>query len=64
MNQTTIIMLNMRGSCATDGKKVHALFRVNNRRSAAKAINDASQPAAAETCERAPRCESQLQSTS
>ena len=40
MNQTTIIMLNMRGSCATEGKRVHALFRVNNRIPAAKMISD------------------------
>jgi hypothetical protein len=40
MNDTIIIMLNMRGSCASVGDKVHALFRVNNRRSAAKKIND------------------------
>jgi len=26
MNDTIIIMMNMRGSCATDGEKVHALF--------------------------------------
>ena len=47
MNQTTIIMLNMRGSCATEGKKVHALFRVNNRLPSAKTINDPDGPAIA-----------------
>lgn len=40
MNETTIIMLNMRGSCATEGKRVHALFRVNNRLPAAKTITE------------------------
>jgi hypothetical protein len=32
MNQATIIMLNMRGGCATVGDKVHTLFRLNSRR--------------------------------
>jgi hypothetical protein len=32
MNEAIIILLNMRGGCATVGDKVHTLFRVNNRR--------------------------------
>jgi hypothetical protein len=32
MSEANIIMLNMRGGCATVEGKVHALFRVNNRR--------------------------------
>lgn len=32
MNEAIIILLNMRGGCATVGAKVHTLFRVNNRR--------------------------------
>jgi hypothetical protein len=32
MSEAIIILLNMRGGCATVGDKVHTLFRVNNRR--------------------------------
>jgi hypothetical protein len=32
MSEAVIILLNMRGGCATVGGTVHALFRVNNRR--------------------------------
>lgn len=32
MNEAIIILLNMRGGCATVGDKVHTLFRVNGRR--------------------------------
>ncbi len=32
MTEAVIILLNMRGGCATVGNKVHTLFRVNNRR--------------------------------
>jgi hypothetical protein len=31
MSEATIILTNMRGGCATDGDKVHALFRVTGR---------------------------------
>jgi hypothetical protein len=31
MTEAIIILLNMRGGCATVGDKVHALFRVNGR---------------------------------
>jgi hypothetical protein len=31
MSEAIIILLNMRGGCATVGDKVHTLFRVNNR---------------------------------
>jgi hypothetical protein len=54
MNDTIIIMLNMRGSCATDGEKVHALFRVNNRLGSAKRDSDRLEkhgPEIIETCE-------------
>ncbi len=51
MNETIIILLNMRGSCATVGEKVHALFRVNNR--LPKRGGDPDRTAVAETCERA-----------
>jgi hypothetical protein len=51
MNQTTIIMLNMRGSCATEGKRVHALFRVNNRLSSAKTIKNPHAPSMADHSE-------------
>jgi hypothetical protein len=33
MNEALIILLNMRGGCATVGGTVHTLFRVNGRRS-------------------------------
>jgi hypothetical protein len=33
MNETQIILLNMRGGCATVGNTVHTLFRVTSRRS-------------------------------
>jgi len=33
MTEATILLLNMRGGCATVGDQVHALFRVNNRHS-------------------------------
>lgn len=45
MIEATIILLNMRGGCATIGDQVHALFRVNNRRSLLKRAGD---PAARE----------------
>jgi hypothetical protein len=32
MNETMIILLNMRGGCATVGNTVHTLFRVTSRR--------------------------------
>jgi hypothetical protein len=32
MSEAVIILLNMRGGCATVGGKVHTLFRINNRR--------------------------------
>ncbi len=32
MNETQIILLNMRGGCATVGNTVHTLFRVTSRR--------------------------------
>lgn len=32
MNEALIILLNMRGGCATVGSTVHTLFRVNGRR--------------------------------
>jgi hypothetical protein len=32
MNEAIIILMNMRGGCATVGEKVHALFKVNNNR--------------------------------
>jgi hypothetical protein len=31
MNEAIIILMNMRGGCATIGDTVHALFRVNSR---------------------------------
>jgi hypothetical protein len=31
MTEAIIILLNMRGGCATVGDKVHALFRVTSR---------------------------------
>ena len=31
MTEAIIILMNMRGGCATVGDKVHALFRVNGR---------------------------------
>lgn len=31
MSEPTLILQNMRGSCATDGDTVHALFRFNGR---------------------------------
>ncbi len=40
MTEAIIIMLNMRGGCATVGEKVHALFRVNGRRPPTKRIGD------------------------
>lgn len=35
MSEAVIILLNMRGGCATVGGKVHTLFRINNRRKTA-----------------------------
>ena len=32
MTEAVIILANMRGGCATVDNRVHALFRVNNRR--------------------------------
>lgn len=32
MSEATLIFQNMRGGCATVGKTVHTLFRVNGRR--------------------------------
>jgi hypothetical protein len=32
MTEAIIILMNMRGGCATVGDKVHTLFRVNSRR--------------------------------
>ncbi len=32
MTEAIIILLNMRGGCATVGDKVHTLFRVNSNR--------------------------------
>ena len=32
MSEAVIILLNMRGGCATVGGTVHTLFRINNRR--------------------------------
>ena len=32
MSEALIILMNMRGGCATVGNTVHALFRVNDRR--------------------------------
>ena len=31
VSEPTLILQNMRGGCATDGKTVHALFRFNGR---------------------------------
>ncbi len=31
MSEPTLILQNMRGGCATDGKTVHALFRFSGR---------------------------------
>lgn len=31
MSEPTLILQNMRGSCATEGETVHALFRFNGR---------------------------------
>ena len=31
MNEAIIILMNMRGGCATIGNTVHTLFRVNGR---------------------------------
>jgi hypothetical protein len=36
MNEAIIILMNMRGGCATIGDTVHALFRVNGRSRKAK----------------------------
>jgi hypothetical protein len=40
MNEAIIILLNMRGGCATVGDKVHTLFRVNNRRPGASLASE------------------------
>jgi hypothetical protein len=32
MSEPTLILQNMRGSCATEGETVHALFRFNGRK--------------------------------
>jgi hypothetical protein len=40
--EAIIILLNMRGGCATVGGKVHTLFRFNNRRRAEMAKDDKS----------------------
>ena len=40
MNEAIIILLNMRGGCATVGDKIHTLFRVNNRRAQARRVVD------------------------
>jgi hypothetical protein len=32
MSEAVIILKNMRGGCATEGGKVHALFRVTDRK--------------------------------
>jgi hypothetical protein len=40
MIEATIILLNMRGGCATIGNQVHALFRLNNRHSLARHVED------------------------
>ena len=44
MIEATIILLNMRGGCATIGDQVHALFRVNNRRSLLKRADGLNEP--------------------
>ncbi len=47
MNEATIILANMRGGCATVGKKVHVLFRLNHRRSSNR-TDDVAVPVAPE----------------
>ncbi|MET0221680.1 MAG: hypothetical protein ABW213_13580 [Tardiphaga sp.] len=36
MSEAVIILKNMRGGCATEGGKVHALFRVTDRKRPAR----------------------------
>jgi hypothetical protein len=48
MNEAIIILLNMRGGCATLGDKVHALFRVDNNRRQRRIASSDETPAAAE----------------
>jgi hypothetical protein len=52
MSEAVIILKNMRGGCATEGGKVHALFRVTDRKRPTKQSNDDSSPSTA--------CEAQL----
>jgi hypothetical protein len=41
MTEAIIILMNMRGGCATVGEKVHALFKVtNNRRRTSDVVAD------------------------
>ena len=41
MTEAIIILMNMRGGCATVGKTVHTLFRVNNNRRPSKSFDEA-----------------------
>jgi hypothetical protein len=46
MNEAVIILLNMRGGCATLDNKVHALFRVDNNRRRRRITNSDEAPTA------------------
>ena len=40
MTEAIIILLNMRGGCATVGDKVHTLFRVTSRGHCSKTVSE------------------------
>ena len=46
MSEAVIILLNMRGGCATLDNKVHALFRVDNNRRRRRITNSDEAPTA------------------